>query len=539
MPPLQSRVIVGMEVHVQVRTASKLFCACPVAYDAPPNSAVCPVCLGHPGTLPVINRRAVERAALVGMALNCRIAAFTKWDRKSYFYPDLPKNYQISQYDLPLASEGWFDVPGEANDEGRTLNADSRMPNAECRVSNAEPLANESSPFSGKSASEQGGPPPGWQRVRIRRAHLEEDAGKNLHDQPGCSLIDLNRAGTPLIEIVTEPDLRSAEACYAFAVELQRLMRHLGVSDGIMQKGQMRFEPNVNVAIEVDGREVRTPIVEIKNLNSFKAIRGAVAFEAQRQTAEWQADSGYVLGQRPNENRGWNDAKGVTEYQRPKEAAHDYRYFPDPDLTPVKFDEPELQAIRAGLCELPTARARRLRVDLAVSSADAQTLVDDRATADLFEASINCGAPPDVLSKQFVNIWAALANERSMTVAGLALQPARLAELARLVKEGTISASAAALIAPRMLDTPDAPGSLADAMGLLKVKDAAATQAWVDEALRLNEQAVRDAVANPKKARQAAGFLRGQVMKLSGGRADPRLVGELIERGLAPPPKSD
>lgn len=300
----------------------------------------------------------------------------------------------------------------------------------------------------------------------------------------------------------------------------------------------MRFEPNVNVAIEIDGREVRTPIVEIKNLNSFKAIRGAVAYEAQRQTAEWQADHDYVLGGRPNENRGWNDAKGVTEYQRPKEAAHDYRYFPDPDLAPVTLNVSALSAIRARLCELPTARARRLVHDLAVSETDAQTLVDDRATADLFEAAIGCGAPPDVLSKQFVNVWATLANERAMTVAGLSLQPARLAELARLVKEGTISASAATQIAPRMLDTEDSPQALADAMGLLKVKDAAATQAWVDEALRLNEQAVRDAVANPKKAKQAAGFLRGQVMKLSGGKADPALVGELIERSLAPP-KSD
>ncbi|MCG3132773.1 MAG: Aspartyl/glutamyl-tRNA(Asn/Gln) amidotransferase subunit B [Phycisphaerae bacterium] len=516
MSELRTKLIVGMEIHVQVRTASKLFCACPVVYDAPPNSAVCPVCLGHPGTLPVMNRRAVEQAALVGMALNCTIARFTKWDRKSYFYPDLPKNYQISQYDLPIARDGGFEFP--------------------------DPTA-------------FGAAPPGSSRVRIRRAHLEEDAGKNLHDRGDGSLIDLNRAGTPLIEIVTEPDLHSAEACYAFAVELQRLMRHLGVSDGVMQRGQMRFEPNVNVAIESDGREIRTPIAEIKNLNSFKAIRNAVEYEHARQTAQWRGDPEYVYGRRPNENRGWNDARGVTEYQRPKEAAHDYRYFPDPDLAPATFDDAKLAAIRARLPELPAARTRRLVDRLGLSPSDAETIVDDRATADLFDEAVRAGAPADVLARQMVNVWASLANERGTTPAGLGVDARAMAELAQMVRSGTVSATAAAQIAAAMIppaDPPPAdpppptaapraaaearsPHALAAKLGLIQEKDAGATQAWVDEAFRLNEQAVRDARSNPKKARQAAGFLRGQVMKLSEGRADPTLVGELIEKKLAEP----
>jgi len=490
----ETRLIVGMEIHVQVRTRSKMFCACPVVYDAPPNSAVCPVCLGHPGTLPVMNREAVGQAVRVGLALNCQIAAFTKWDRKSYFYPDLPKNYQISQYDLPIARDGWFEF-----------------------LSSHPPFAMRESRFT---------------RVRIRRAHLEEDAGRNVHDQPGCSLIDFNRAGTPLIEIVTEPDLASAEDCCTFAVELQRLTRHLGVSDGVMQKGQMRFEPNVNLSIVADGREFRTPISEIKNLNSFKAIRHAVEFEARRQLREWQSDPGYVLGERPNENRGWNDAQGITEYQRPKEAAHDYRYFPDPDLLPVRFESASVDRLRRGLPEAPVRRRARWVESFAISAVHAETICEDRETAELFEQAVGAGGPADVLAKQFVNVWAALANERGVSIAALGVSPSDLAQLAQLVSAGTVSATASTQLAARMIETPGSPARLAAQLGLVQERDTDATQAWVDEAFRVHAQAVADALSNPKKSTQAAGFIRGQVMKLSAGRADPTLAGELIERKL-------
>ena len=253
---LTTRTIVGLEIHVQLQTKTKMFCGCPVRFEAPPNSCVCPVCLGHPGALPVMNGQAYRWAVLTGMALNSAIARHTKWDRKSYYYPDLPKNYQISQYDLPLASGGYFEVQVGA----------------------------------------------GTKRVRVRRAHLEEDAGKNLHDTGNCTLVDLNRAGTPLLEIVTEPDIESAEEAYVFCIELQRMVTHLGVSEGVMQKGQMRFEPNVNVTIESDGREFRTPIVEIKNLNSFRSVRQAIEYEAQRQVAAWRENRDYQLGKSPNEN---------------------------------------------------------------------------------------------------------------------------------------------------------------------------------------------------------------------------------------------
>ena len=483
---LKTRTIIGLEIHVQLRTQTKMFCACPVRFDAPPNSCTCPVCLGHPGTLPVINRHAFELAVLAGLALDCKIAPFTKWDRKSYYYPDMPKNYQISQYDLPLASDGHFDLPGD------------------------------------------GAP----RRVRIRRAHLEEDAGKNIHDAGDRTLVDLNRAGTPLLEIVTEPDLTSPDEAYAFCTGLQRLVTYLGVSEGNMKKGQMRFEPNVNVAIRSDGKEYRTPISEIKNLNSFRAVRDAIAYETERQIEAWTQDRDYVFGQAPNENRGWNADRGITEFQRTKEAAHDYRYFPDPDLVPVCMDEATVAALRGRLPELPLARRARLRESYGLSAQDADTIVSDRATADLFDAMIDAGAPVDTAVKQFVNVWQALAKSRQQTVAALGVAASRMAQLAGLVEAGAINKTAANTIAEVMLTRDEDPEALATELGLEQVRDTVATEAWVDEAIAANEKAVKDAIDNPKKAKAALGFLRGQVMKLSGGKADPKLVGELIQKRL-------
>lgn len=478
--------MIGLEIHVQLDTKTKMFCGCPVRYAAPPNSCTCPVCLGHPGTLPVINRRAYELAVRTGMALNCRIATFTKWDRKSYYYPDMPKNYQISQYDLPLAAEGWFEVDG------------------------AE----------------------GPRRVRIRRAHLEEDAGKNIHDVGDRTLVDLNRAGTPLLEIVTEPDFESADEAYQFCTELHRLVTYLGVSEGNMKKGQMRFEPNVNVRIVSEGEEVRTPIAEIKNLNSFRSVRDAIAFEVDRQFETWQRDNGYVIDRAPNENRGWNADRGVTEFQRAKEAAQDYRYFPDPDLVPAILSAAEFGALRNELPELPRARGRRWQEYWGVPAEAADTIVADRPTADLFEAVVADGAPVELAAKQFTNIWQSLANARETTIAGLGVSAERMSELVRAVDAGAINKTAAQVLAETMLTCEASPNALADEMGLKQVRDVAATEAWVEAAFAANAQAVADARANPKKAKAAAGFLRGQVMKLSGGKADPKLVGELVNRRL-------
>jgi aspartyl-tRNA(Asn)/glutamyl-tRNA(Gln) amidotransferase subunit B len=487
MGALHVTPMVGLEIHVQLATRTKLFCGCAVEFGAEPNSRVCPVCLGMPGVLPVLNRQAVEFGLLVGAALNCTIARHTKWDRKSYYYPDLPKNYQISQYDLPLAQNGTFEIPID----GTT------------------------------------------RRIRIRRAHLEEDAGKNIHDTPGCTLVDLNRTGTPLVEIVTEPDLTSPDEAYVFCTELQRLVTYLGVSEAVMQKGQMRFEPNVNVIIECDGTEYRTPISEVKNLNSFRSVRSAIEFEVRRQTADWQADHGYVLGRRPNENRGWLDDREVTEFQRTKEAAQDYRYFPDPDLVPVEVDDAWLGRIRSRVGELPVARRARFVAAYGLSAKDADTVVADAATADLFEAVVAAGAPAALAGKQFVNTWLRLAHAREVSVAGLGVSAAHMAELAALVDAGTISATAANQIAERLPETTDAPAVLAQTLGLVQVQDTGALERWIDDVFAANGKAVHDALSNPKKAEKSIGFLRGQVMRLSGGQADPSRAGELIEQRLA------
>ncbi len=482
------RPIIGMEIHVQLATRSKMFCACLVEPGAPPNERVCPVCLGMPGSLPVINRRAVEFAVRMALALNCTVARFTKWDRKSYFYPDLPKNYQISQYDLPIGAGGHF------------------------RISTKEG---------------------GDRTIRIRRAHLEEDAGKNLHEGLDHTRVDLNRAGTPLLEIVTEPDLASADEAYAFATELQRLVVWLGVSEANMQKGQMRFEPNVNVSITEGGREFRTPIAEVKNLNSFRSVRNAVAYEVDRQRAQWKADHGYTLDQHGKMNFGWDDVRGVTEFQRGKEEAHDYRYFPDPDLVPVLFEPDWLSEQAASLGELPQARQARLRESIGLSEADAATITADRATSELFDTAIAAGADGKVLGKQFINFWSAQANAKGVSIAGLGVSATRIAELAKLTAEGIVSASAAAQIAEKMLGNEESPTAIANREGLVQVRDESATQAWVDQAIAANAQAVADAQSNPKKKQAAIGFLRGQVMKLSGGKADPKLVGELLEKKLS------
>ncbi len=480
-------LIVGFEIHVQLATRTKLFCGCAVEFGAPPNSRTCPVCLGLPGALPVMNRRAFELSVLTGIALNCEIAERSKWDRKSYYYPDLPKNYQITQYDMPLALDGQFDIATD----------DTPLP------------------------------------ISIIRAHLEEDAGKNVHDTPGCTLVDLNRTGTPLLEIVTEPDIHSAEEAHTFCVQMQKLVTYLGVSNGNMQQGQMRFEPNINVAITANGTEHRTPISEVKNLNSFRSVRSAIEYEYRRQVQDWLADPGYVIKDRPNENRGWDDDRGVTVFQRGKESAHDYRYFPEPDLLPVEIDQEWLTDTRAKLPELPQARRRRLVQTYALSAADAAMIVSHRATADLFDAAISAGCNANTLAKQFVNVWARFANDRGEFVGSLGIDADRIAGLARLVDDGTVSASAAKHIAEGMLESTESPESLADAMGLVAVLDTDQTALWVDEAFAANEQAVRDAVSNPKKAKKAAGFLRGQVMRISGGKADPKLTGELIEARLA------
>ena len=354
--------IIGLEVHVQLATESKLFCGCATTYGAEPNTQTCPVCIGMPGSLPVMNREAVRLAVRTGVALGCTVPEFTKWDRKQYYYPDLPKAYQISQYDLPLNEHGGLEIAPEANAE-----ANSRF----------EP-----------------------KRVRILRAHLEEDAGKSVHDQgllkgasaKGDSLIDLNRTGTPLLEIVSEPDMRSAAEAKAYLTELKLLLTYLGVSDCNMQEGSLRCDANVNLWLEVAGEKVATPIVEVKNLNSFRGVERAIEYEAQRQFRQWK-ETGRKLGDVPKQTRGWDDGAGKTTPQREKEESSDYRYLPDPDLAPVRVSREEVEQAKASLGELPAALRSRLESDHGLSAYDADVIVNQgRSLVDYFFAAADaCG----------------------------------------------------------------------------------------------------------------------------------------------------
>lgn len=483
--------IIGLEIHVQLATQTKMFCGCAVEFAAPPNSRTCPVCLGLPGALPVVNAHAVELAVRTGLALHCRIADVTKWDRKSYYYPDLPKNYQISQFDQPVCGGGYFELPYEGH----------------------------------------------IRKIRIRRAHLEEDAGKNVHETGGGTAVDLNRAGTPLLEIVTEPDLRSANEAREFAVQLQRLVGYLGVGEANMMKGQMRFEPNINLRIRRDAVDVRTPIVEVKNLNSFRALHGAIEYEIKRQFDEWH-ERGHTAAVGNKSNRGWDDVAEITRPQREKEESDDYRYFPDPDLVPLSIDAKWVEHLRDELPEMPIPRTERFICEYKLPPKDAPALVDDRATADLLDHAAEFGADKVTLGKQFLSFWSKLANERGSTVAGLGLLPTVHAELALLAHDGKINATAAAQIAEEAVRRGSnghaaiSAAALAEELGLMQSRDANQIAAWVDQALAANAKAIADAQDNPKKAQAIRGFLAGQVMKISGGKVDPKLAAELIGQRL-------
>ncbi len=483
---LQQKLIVGLEIHVQLCTKSKMFCGCAVEFGRKPNSRVCPVCLGMPGVLPVMNKQAFEYAVLVGLALNCEIAKFTKWDRKSYYYPDLPKNYQISQYDLPLSTNGFIEIPLES---GRSKN------------------------------------------IRIIRAHLEEDAGKNVHTAGNFSQVDLNRTGTPLLEIVTEPDMNSTAEVRALAVELQRMVRFLGVSEGDMQKGQMRFEPNINLIITKDGTEYKTPIVEIKNLNSFRALERSVAYEEQRQLDEF-LETGGVMGMGNKTTRGWDDDREVTVLQREKEEAHDYRYFPEPDLVPVKLTPEWLQEIRDRLCELPIKRQLRYVNEFGLSDYDAGVLTAERSTSDLFDETVKAGAEPKRICNILTQRGLKIANEKGCSVGDLDLEPKGLVHLAEMIEVGTISASSSVPIFEAMVKTGKEPKVLAQELNLIQKSDAGELEAIVDQVIAENHKAVGDVTGGGKKSKKAKGFLLGQVMQKTKGQANPKVVSEILAKKL-------
>lgn len=486
MTDIDCKLIVGLEIHVHLATRTKMFCGCELAYGREPNTCVCPVCLGLPGSLPVMNKQAYEFSVLTALALNCSIPSFTKWDRKSYYYPDLPKNYQISQYDLPMSEKGFIEIP-----------------------------------------TEQGG----TKKIRIVRAHLEEDAGKNTHTLGNFSAIDLNRAGSPLLEIVTEPDMNTPAEVGELARQLQRIVRYLGVSHGDMQKGHMRFEPNVNLHITRAGQVFKTPIAEIKNLNSFRAIERSVAYEMQRQYDEF-IETGVTMEMGNKSTRGWDDDKQMTVLQREKEEAHDYRYFPDPDLVPVEIDNGWLDDIKSRMCELPLARQKRFVEDYGLSDYDAGVLTAARATADFFDEAVKTGADAKRVCNLLTQTGLKLANERGCRVDELGISGGDLGKLAQMTEEGQVSSSAAVSIFEKLAHGQCDPAAIAEKENLIQKNDAGEIESIVDAVLAENAEAVEQIKAGDKKAKKARGFLMGQVIQRSGGQANPKVVNELLGKKL-------
>ncbi|MGH2408646.1 MAG: Asp-tRNA(Asn)/Glu-tRNA(Gln) amidotransferase subunit GatB [Candidatus Limnocylindrales bacterium] len=484
-PPVAARyeAVIGIEIHVQLKTASKMFCGCATDIkDAPPNSRTCPVCLGLPGTLPVINRRAVELVLATGLALGASTPEFTRWDRKNYFYPDLPKGYQISQYDLPLAANGHLDI--------ETVQG---------------PL-----------------------RVGIRRAHLEEDTARLIHatDAHGrrVSLVDFNRSGMPLMEVVTEPDLRTGEGARRYAEELRLLLLAIGASDAAMEEGQMRVEANVSLRpLGTEAFGIRT---EVKNMNSFRSVERAVAFEIERQGRA--LDAGETLRQ---ETRGWDDDRGTTYMMRSKEDSHDYRYFPEPDLPPLRADPVWLASIRAGLPELPAARRARYRDAIGLSAHDAAVLVADPAAGAVFEAAL--AAEPGSSAKTVAN-WVIGEYLRLAHAAPVAprVDGAELGRLVRLVEDGTISRTSAKTVFERHATTGERVEAIVEDLGLTQITDRGELLAAIDAVLAAHPDAVAEVRAG--KA-QAQGFLVGQVMRATRGQAKAdavqALLRERLERG--------
>ena len=500
MPPATAaavrsvRLKVGLEIHVELATRSKMFTRAgspghPEFYDREPNSLVTPLVAALPGTLPVMNRRAVEMSMMVGLALGCSIARRSKWDRKNYYYPDLPKGYQISQYDLPLCHDGAFDLPVAGG---------------------------------------------GTKRIGIIRAHLEEDTGKLGHELPGGfryegSLVDLNRAGTPLLEIVTAPDFDTADDVVAFAQELRGICRFLGVTEGIMQKGHMRFEPNINVIIELeDGSTVRTPVVEVKNLNSFRSLRGAIEFEQAAQVDRWRED-GRVMGPGAKSTRGWDDVRLVTVLQREKEDAHDYRYFPDPDLVPVTVDDAWLARVQAEIPELPHLRRARFVSEYGLEPKDAAALVEDRGPCLFFEECVRLAGGGRkagyAVGKFLLNQLGKRANELGVPLDGAGLSAAQVAGIVALRESGELGAQSVDALVAAVAGSAGEPRAAAERAGLLVVRDDSALDAWVDQAIAANPQAAADVRAGKGAA---IGRIVGAVMKFAGGKADAKAVNERI-----------
>lgn len=473
--------VIGLEVHAQLLTESKIFCGCSTKFGAEPNHNTCPVCTGFPGVLPVLNKKVVEFAIRAGLATDCEIARSSRLARKNYFYPDLPKGYQISQYELPICVNGHIDI---------AVNGATK-------------------------------------RVRLTRIHIEEDAGKNIHDPRGdFSLVDLNRAGVPLLEIVSEPDMRSADEAGSYLRTLRTIVQYLGICDGNMEEGSFRCDANVSVRPQ--GSSALGTKIEIKNLNSFKAVEKALAFEIERQS-DTLRDGGSLT----QETRLWDENREETRSMRSKESAHDYRYFPDPDLLPLVIEDRWIEAIRAALPELPEARKHRFMTEYGLAAYDAELLTGRRDVADYYESALKTHSNAKAIANWIVGDLFRVLKERKLDeqlyIAHWPVAAEHTAEMVRMIDEEKISGKIAKAVFDAMLDSKRAPGEIVAEQGLEQVSDMGSLETAIAQVLSAHSKQAADFRAGNEKI---FGFLVGQVMKATQGKANPQKVNEILKRKL-------
>ena len=471
--------VVGMECHAELLTESKMFCGCANKFGGEPNTRCCPVCMGMPGSLPVMNKTAVEHVIRTAIALNCEINPTAKFDRKNYFYPDLPKGYQISEYDFPIGVSGWLDVD---------VNGVTK-------------------------------------RIHIRRVHLEEDTGKLFHVVGDESYVDLNRSGVPLMEIVTEfpPDIHSPDEARAYLTKLRAILTYIEVCDGKMEEGSLRCEPNVS--IRPVGSDTFGTKTEIKNLNSFKAVQKGIEYEVTRQAEALERGEKIV-----QETRGWNDAKGATYAQRSKEVEQEYRYFPEPDLVPLRITPEWIAAVRLTMPELPDVRKARFIADLGVSTQDAGWLTDSRQLADYFEEAAKLSGNAKAVANWLMGDLSRLLNAAGKDITACPISPANLAGMVGMIADGTISGNLGKALLERMFETGEAPDVIAEREGLKTVKDTGALNAILDDVFAANADVV--SAIRDKGLVNKRGFLVGQIMKAGGGKLDPKDVNVALDEKL-------
>lgn len=469
--------VIGLEIHAELSTKSKIFCSCTTEFGGDVNTHCCPICVGLPGTLPVLNRKVVEYAVKAGLAMNCKIAEFSKYDRKNYFYPDLPKAYQISQFDLPICRDGYIDI--EADGERK--------------------------------------------RIGITRIHIEEDAGKLLHDKWGTgSLVDLNRSGVPLIEIVSEPDMRSAEEARAYLENVKSILEYLGVSDCKMQEGSLRAD--INVSVRPRGQKEFGTRTEMKNLNSFRSIFRAIENESKRQIHELETG-----GKVERETRRWDDVKGTSYPMRSKEEAHDYRYFPEPDLVPVVIDKEWIEELKQSLPELHETRRKRYVAEFGLPEYDASVLTASKTISDFFEEAVSEGVNAKAVSNWIMGDLMRMLKDREEEACSIPFPGKHLAKLVGMIEKGTISGTIAKKVFESMFNTARDPELIVKEEGLEVVNDEAALTVMVRKVIESNPRSVADFRSGKEKA---LGFLVGQVMKETKGKADPQLVNRLLKEEL-------